>query len=512
MVSDAFGALRVLEWRRWLELRWSTPVLLTALTAISLLLRTRILNAGFWIDEGLSVGIAHHHWTSIPHVLKEDGSPPAYYMLLGLWIRVFGDGERATHTLSLIFALACIPLAYAVAKSLFGRTTAIVVALLATFDPYLTYYAQETRMYTMEAFLSLLVAWAYVNGVLRGSWRWCAALVLSLTLLLYTHNWALFVCAALAATTAIVARERWREFAGVAIGVAILYAPWLPTLLYQVRHTGAPWSTSPNIHELVLAPGAVLQGDGPLMAFALVGGIGLAAHIRRRDDAERTVLLGLLWSVAITVLLAWVASQVSPAWTTRYFAVVVGALLLVAARGLVEARRLGLIALVLVLFVWMGYSAHNDKENARQLAAALTTHPGELLISTHPEQIPVLRYYFGPTLRYANTFGPVKDPQVFNWADAVSRLRATPAQPTLNSLIATVPKGQDFIVITPVFRDYRAWDAKWTKLVWQTSTVWSSLLQHDSQVQEVGHVATNEIALHLNYFKPLQAFVYRRLG
>ncbi|HEX5450355.1 MAG TPA: glycosyltransferase family 39 protein [Gaiellaceae bacterium] len=496
----------------WLATRWSTPVILVGLTAISLLLRTRILNAGFWIDEGLSVGIAHHHWTSIPHVLKQDGSPPAYYMLLGLWIRVFGDGERATHTLSLIFALACIPLAYAVAKSLFGRTTAIVVAILAAFDPYLTYYAQETRMYTMEAFLSLLVAWAYVNGVLRGSRRWCVALVLSLTLLLYTHSWALFVCAALAATTAIVARERWREFVGVAVGVTILYAPWLPTLLYQVRHTGAPWSTSPSVHALVLAPGAVLQGDGPLMAFALVGGIGLSVHIRRRDDAERTVLLGLLWSVAITVLLAWVASQVSPAWTTRYFAVVVGAVLLVAARGLVEARRLGLIALVLIIFVWMGYSAHNDKENARQIAAALTTHPGELLISTHPEQIPVLRYYFGPSLRYANTFGPVKDPQVFDWVDAVSRLQATPPQQTLDKLLATVPKGQDFIVITPVFRDYRAWDAKWTKLVWQTSTVWSSLLQHDPRVQEVGHVSTNEIALHLNYFKPLQAFVYKHVG
>lgn len=495
-----------------LERRWSTPALLTALTAVSLLLRTRILGAGYWIDEGLSVGIAHHHWTSIPHLLRQDGSPPAYYMLLGLWIRVFGDGERATHTLSLLFALACIPLAYAVAKSLFGRPTAIVTAILAALDPYLTYYAQETRMYTMEAFLSLFVAWSYVNGVLRGSRAWCVALVTSLTLLLYTHNWALFVCAALAATTAIVARERWREFVAVAIGVAILYAPWLPTLLYQVRHTGAPWSTSPNLHELVLAPGAVLQGDGPLMAFALVGGTGLATYIRRRDGGERTVLLGLAWSVGITVLLAWIASQVSPAWTTRYFAVVVGALLLLAARGLVTAGRLGLIALVLVIFIWLGYSAHNDKENARQIAATLTTHPGELLISTHPEQVPVLRYYFGPGLRYANSFGPVRDPQVFDWVDAVSRLRATPPRQTLNNLIATVPRGREFIVVTPVFRDYRAWDAKWTKLVWQTATAWTSLLSHDSQLRLVQHVSTDEIALRLNFFKPLQAFVYRRLG
>ena len=84
--------------------------ILLLLTAISLLLRTRQLHAAFWIDEGISVGIAHEHLTSIPHLLREDGSPPLYYMLLGLWVRVFGDGEAATHSLSLVFGLACIPL------------------------------------------------------------------------------------------------------------------------------------------------------------------------------------------------------------------------------------------------------------------------------------------------------------------------------------------------------------------------------------------------------------------
>ena len=78
----------------------------TGLVGLSLLLRATQLHAGFWIDEGISVGVAHHHWTSIPHLLRQDGSPPSYYMLLGIWIRVFGDGEAATHTLSLVFALA----------------------------------------------------------------------------------------------------------------------------------------------------------------------------------------------------------------------------------------------------------------------------------------------------------------------------------------------------------------------------------------------------------------------
>src|SRR4051794_41294412 len=79
-------------------------------------------------------------------------------------------------------------------------------------------------------------------------------------------------------------------------------------------------------------------------------------------------------------------------------------------------------------------------------------------------------------------------------------------------MIATVPRGGEFIVIAPVFRDYRAWRAKWTKLVWQKSTAWTWLLQRDPRVKLVAHVVTDEIAVKKNYFKPVQAFVYRRGG
>ncbi len=181
--------------------RAAVPATLTFLILLSLLLRTRQLGADFWIDEGLSVGIAHHHWSSIPGILNQDGSPPAYYLLLGLWIRLFGDGEQATHTLSLLFGLGCIPLAFFAARSLFGRRAAFICAVLAAFDPFLTYYAQETRMYELEAFLSLFVAWAYVNGILRGRPWWAVALVPSVALMVYTHNWALFFCIGLAVAT-----------------------------------------------------------------------------------------------------------------------------------------------------------------------------------------------------------------------------------------------------------------------------------------------------------------------
>jgi mannosyltransferase len=359
-----------------------------------------------------------------------------------------------------------------------------------------------------------MIAWAYVQGVLRGQRLWAAVLVPTVALMLYAHNWGLFVCLGLAVTTVVFARDRLKLVGLVALGIAVLYAPWLPTLLSQAKHTGAPWSTVPTFHDLVLAPTYVLGGEGAFLALALVGGAGLAEVVRRRTDEERQIVLALATLGGVTVLAAFISSQISPGWTARYFSVILGPVLLLGARGLVRAHRLGFVALVAVIFLWSFYSVRDDKENARSITGAVAPylHPGDLIISTHPEQGPVLRYYLGPGFRWANTLGPVKDPQVFDWRDAVDRLEAARAKPTLDRLLATVPPGGRFVVISPVFRDYRAWRATWTKLVWQKSTAWTWLLDRDPRVKLVAHIATVEIAVRKNYFKPIQAFVYRRVG
>jgi hypothetical protein len=173
---------------------------------------------------------------------------------------------------------------------------------------------------------------------------------------------------------------------------------------------------------------------------------------------------------------------------------------------------MGFALLVVVVFIWAGYSVQNNKENARGIAHGVQPYlkSGELIISTHPEQTPVLRYYLGPGYRWATTLGPTPDPHVFDWIDAVKRLDDAKAQPTMDSLLKTVKPGQEFVVIAPVFRDYRAWRATWTKLVWKKATAWNWLLENDPRYALVAHVASDEIALRENYFKPLQAFVYRR--
>ena len=66
--------------------RIAVPVGLGLLVALSLMLKDAELDVGYWVDEGLSVGIADRPLLDIPGILRQDGSPPLYYMLLKVWI------------------------------------------------------------------------------------------------------------------------------------------------------------------------------------------------------------------------------------------------------------------------------------------------------------------------------------------------------------------------------------------------------------------------------------------
>ena len=180
----------------------ATPALIVVLLAISVVVRTRILDAGYWIDEGITVGISSHPFTHIPHILRHDGAPPLYYVLLHFWMKWFGTSETHTHALSLIFSLAAVPAAYWASSSLFGRRAAWIGAGLASVNPFLTVYAQETRMYSLVMLLSFVGTAAFVHAFVYGRRRYAVLLWAILVVLLYTHNWTFFYIAGIVAAIA----------------------------------------------------------------------------------------------------------------------------------------------------------------------------------------------------------------------------------------------------------------------------------------------------------------------
>jgi mannosyltransferase len=148
---------------------------------------------------------------------------------------VAGDGEAAARALSLLFALAALPVSWWAATAIGGRPAGLVAAAIAAGCPLLTYYAQEARMYTLVALLSLVASAAFVLAFVRGRRGHLVTLGVALVLLLYTHTWALFLMAALGSAWLVLwraGRVGGRDGAVVAAAVGVAYAPWAPSLAF----------------------------------------------------------------------------------------------------------------------------------------------------------------------------------------------------------------------------------------------------------------------------------------
>jgi hypothetical protein len=430
---------------------------LAVVTAVSVLLRTGALHAGLWIDEGIAVGIASHPIGEIPALLRADGSPPLYYLLLHGWLVWTGDGEAAARSLSLLFAAVTVPVSWWAANAIAGRRAAVVATAVAAACPLLSYYAQEARMYTLVALLSVMASAAFVLAFARGRRRQLVTLFAALVLLLYTHTWGLFLVAALGAVWLAMwrsGRVGGRDGTVLAGAIALAYTPWLPTLAFQALHTGAPWSNPPS----ALVPAALLA---PVALLARAG-----------SDTVRLLTL----AAAAGVTLAWLASQVEPAWSPRYLAVLYGPVALAAACAL--ARRPWAVAVTVAAAAALIVVPLPAKSNARAVAvsAGIGLRPGDLVISTQPEQVPVLQRYLPAGVRYLTPMGPPEDPRVMDWRDALRRFSA--AGPPLVMLAP----GRRIVLVTPVGLRSRA---PWARAVRRSTRAWRATLRAQPRLHRV---------------------------
>jgi mannosyltransferase len=463
----------------------AVPAGLAVLVLLSVVLRTRELGIGFWIDEGLSVGISDRPLGEIPDALRLDGSPPFYYMLLHVWMAVAGTSEEAVRALSVLCAVLTVPVAWWAARGLFGTRAAWMAAVLAATNPFLTQYGQEGRMYALVALLALVASAAYARAFAWRARGWAIAYAVVLATMLYTHNWALFFGAACGLVWLYMV---WRSdgrretliLGAIAFGGALaLYLPWIPTTLYQAAHTGAPWSQSPTVVALLGTPGTML-GQFAQVALLLAAGAGLVALVKQPWRSPAAWLLAI---APLTVTLAWMSSQLSPAWANRYLAVAVAPLLLAVTAGLANAGRLGIVGLIVAAALGVGDTAPDDKSNVREVARTIapSLRPGDLVVATQPEQVPVLAYYLPEGVRFATLTGPVSDTGVTDWRDGTERLGASSAERDLGPLLDELKPGQRVALMTPIFFDIRRWQAPWTEQVRLKSGEWRQYLSNDSR-------------------------------
>lgn len=351
-------------------------------------------------------------------------------------------------------------------------------------------------MYSLMALLSLIAAAAFLHAFVFRRRAYIPVFALALAASLYTHNWGLFLGLMFAVAFLLCLRESprserraLRRDGLLAFGaVAVLYAPWVPTLLFQAGHTGAPWDLKPVLWALSQGLYSLVGGRGAAVALLLAGGMGLLALRQHAGRPRPRVLLAaecLLVLGVGTLLLAWVYSKTSPAWAIRYLAVIVGPMILLFGLGLARAGRMAVVAMALVVCFWVldpVPSALVSKSNVAAAAARVRPHLGRdaLVLSTQPEQVPTLAYYLPGVRHFATPLGPVRDPRVVDWINALTRLERSSVRGVLMPMIDRLPAGARVLLVVPT---NLAKAPLWMRLINHDSLAWRSALKHDHQLQ-----------------------------
>jgi uncharacterized membrane protein len=299
-----------------------------------------------WTDEGST-------WTAATAPLRElirlcaekDASPPLFYLLTSLAVRLGGD-EAALRSISVLASVGLVWLTYRIVRLYATRSEATGAALLTAASPFQLMYAQEARSYALVAFLAVASLYLYLRAIDRDRPRDWLPFVAVTTLALYTQAiaaLAIGVQAALALFTGPGRRHGKAWLAAVA-ACGVLYLPWLWVSLGQVGQLGeSHWYLEPpGRHELVQVTRAIFLSPVPLvgsgtsyppgletwiprpLAHLLVAAVSivpivamvpLSMRAGRKSSFTRILLATLLLPLAaVLAVSAW-----KPLWLARYF-------------------------------------------------------------------------------------------------------------------------------------------------------------------------------------------------
>jgi len=419
-----------------------------------------VARSHLWLDEALSVNIAALPVSQIPEALRQDGSPPLYYVALHFWMDLFGSGTIAVRALSGVCSVACLPLVWRVGRRVGGHTVATAFLVLLALAPFAVQYATEARMYAMGMLLVLAGGLALANLLERPSLGLSAVVALITGALLLTHYYALYTVGAVGL---VLLWHAWRgeekaaarrALAAMVAG-SLLFLPWIPIFLYQVAHTGAPWgNTGRGLRTVIDTLGVLVSGyrdAGPVPLLLAAALISLAifgrAVGRRRFELDligrepgRTLALltfgGLLLAVAVSDL-------TGQAYVPRYASLVFPGVILLVAVGVASFGdgRLRLAALVAMASLGvigikpvMQYERTQAASVARELVEGAQS--GDV-VAYCPDQLgPSVSRLLPSDMGLTQLTYPRADrPEFVNWVDYAETIEASDVAPFAEMLV-----------------------------------------------------------------------------
>jgi mannosyltransferase len=308
--------------------RFITPLtLLACIAAVLLISKFFLIHESLRLDEAQSIWQTAHSLSGTLQVVAQDVHMPLYHILLHYWMILFGTGVETVRTMSLLFFVISIPSMYLLARTILSRPWALTVTALFSLSPFMNWYANEARMYTLLALFSILNQYFFTRIVQKRK-GWLGYL-LTAVIGIFSHYFFAFNLL----TQAIFyifnhrkfAKGSLKRFIGVAIAVIAAAAPWIAYFISQ--------GSASNTRPLLQAPttvnffnvfsqfifgfqtdpvNTVLVSCWPLLV--IVAFFTVKKHLKFKPD-----VLYMLCAAFIPVLLAFVLSfVVTPFFLSRY--------------------------------------------------------------------------------------------------------------------------------------------------------------------------------------------------
>ena len=393
-----------------------------------------------WLDEAASAFFAARPFWDC--VFAEVQHPPLFNALLHFVITFFGSSDFVLRVPSALFGVASVAALWFLARRLFPwmPDVAPLAASFAAASPFLIYYSQECRSYSLLILLSLLSFLVFLrfsrgspssaprSQRLSSSFSLYLYTFLSLTLL-FTHYFSLFVLLAQELFYWRFVRLRPRAWLLGRLISVLAFVPWVVWVLNHLalerrEWLGSPWLRIPYALLRYLDGYSIAAPD--LLRFSSP----LTQLLREEALAVLLTLAPLLWLLfrgarriarepelrllfASILLLPFLPLLLLSPWLKliheRYLAFQAPFLFLLIALGLATLSRrrrlLASLACAASLFFslaayytspasLLGYQFRFGKEQWREAASfAASEQPGLILLAPDYLQLPFQRYW-----------------------------------------------------------------------------------------------------------------------
>jgi 4-amino-4-deoxy-L-arabinose transferase-like glycosyltransferase len=373
----------------------SRPALLAAVVVL-LGLGLRVAHAtgreSLWRDEAVDWFIVTENG-SLGELLAHfevEGAPPLHYVLEFLLVHVAGPGLAALRGMAVVFGTLTVFLVLLLGWRAFGWPAGVLSGLVAATNPYLIYYSTEVRNYALFGATAALHVLVYLRLLQRPSWKGALSWGAAAALMAYVHYYAfhMILCAGLY----FLWRHRSRRGLGLASAAGgaflLIYLPWIPTLVTQIRNDLHPWFVP--VTDVTAALDVFRLPFGSECAYALPLSLALGAWVASKRADDRTIAFrALCWIGVGGALCGWIGQRFAGPYVSRHLlgmAVVLipSACVCWAAWARLSFRRawLGRVAwIVIVMLVVLNWRSRGEwlrqPSSARAIAELIRTEAGE---------------------------------------------------------------------------------------------------------------------------------------